>query len=576
VKRNNDNKKKMSDRKDNFVVIKTTYQGDTRRTRVSVQDLAFDSLAEEIRRRYALSPSIRFRLTYEDDEGDRVTIASDDELREAVRLTNVMMRRNLRLKVIDVDAPPSVEKVETAAAVEEDPPAVGARHWGFTCDVTGQHPIVGPRYHKIGENYDLCESAFAALPPEERDVYERIDVPLRGRWWARCGRSRFGGRGRGRSHRGNGGGRGRHCRGRHDCGRRGGGAIPWIKRAFRTLRDADVEPLIRALSEAGGAAARVAPSVRTIASGLKHPSVAAELDRLRRSPAVRALRRRLRDMQVEVGLCELPSRLIATPEWTAALAALREIAPDLARASNAIADAASELRVQIPSLLPTVIPALFKMSVGRSTRPAAANASSSRPAIFEADVTLPDGTIVAAGAKALIKTWRVAAKAPWPEDTALLHVGGDMELRPTLARIPIGATAAGESRELSVELTAPTRPGRFWSYWRLVSDSRPELFGLRVWADLRVADDDHDKMLGSATVAAAAGPEEEAEASPSKTSDDDLVVVDTPDEPAENLPGADILRAMGFDPEVFRDRLRAHNGDVRLVLSEILSEDRAR
>ncbi len=31
-------------------------------------------------------------------------------------------------------------------------------HTGVTCDASGMHPIVGPRYHKIGEDVDLCEA----------------------------------------------------------------------------------------------------------------------------------------------------------------------------------------------------------------------------------------------------------------------------------------------------------------------------------------------------------------------------------------------------------------------------------
>jgi len=51
------------------------------------------------------------------------------------------------------------------------------RHWGVTCDVTGQHPIIGARYHKKGLDYDLCEAEFNKLTAEEKASYERIDRP---------------------------------------------------------------------------------------------------------------------------------------------------------------------------------------------------------------------------------------------------------------------------------------------------------------------------------------------------------------------------------------------------------------
>merc|ERR1719161_223991 len=53
------------------------------------------------------------------------------------------------------------------------------RHWGITCDVTGQSPIVGVRYHKIGDDYDLCEAEFNKLSAEEQALFQKIDIPQR-------------------------------------------------------------------------------------------------------------------------------------------------------------------------------------------------------------------------------------------------------------------------------------------------------------------------------------------------------------------------------------------------------------
>jgi len=43
--------------------------------------------------------------------------------------------------------------------------------------VTGEHPIVGPRFHKTGEDYDLCEAEFKKLSLNEKASYDRIDQP---------------------------------------------------------------------------------------------------------------------------------------------------------------------------------------------------------------------------------------------------------------------------------------------------------------------------------------------------------------------------------------------------------------
>ena len=50
-------------------------------------------------------------------------------------------------------------------------------HPGYTCDKSGQKPIVGWRFHLIGKNYDLCEAEFNKLPDAEKANYEKIAPP---------------------------------------------------------------------------------------------------------------------------------------------------------------------------------------------------------------------------------------------------------------------------------------------------------------------------------------------------------------------------------------------------------------
>jgi hypothetical protein len=45
------------------------------------------------------------------------------------------------------------------------------------CDVCGMFPLVGPRYHKIGEDWDLCRRDFQSLNDEERGLYNRVEDP---------------------------------------------------------------------------------------------------------------------------------------------------------------------------------------------------------------------------------------------------------------------------------------------------------------------------------------------------------------------------------------------------------------
>ena len=50
-------------------------------------------------------------------------------------------------------------------------------HYGITCDLSRQNPIIGTRYHLRGHNYDLCEAEFLKLPIEDQAKYEQIVTP---------------------------------------------------------------------------------------------------------------------------------------------------------------------------------------------------------------------------------------------------------------------------------------------------------------------------------------------------------------------------------------------------------------
>lgn len=50
-------------------------------------------------------------------------------------------------------------------------------HWGVECDASGMNPIVGNRYHKTGQNYDLCESEFQKLDDKQKKAFELIRFP---------------------------------------------------------------------------------------------------------------------------------------------------------------------------------------------------------------------------------------------------------------------------------------------------------------------------------------------------------------------------------------------------------------
>lgn len=230
---------------------------------------------------------------------------------------------------------------------------------------------------------------------------------------------------------------------------------------------------------------------------------------------------------------------------------------------------------------------------------------------------MPDGTVVAPGAT-FTKTWTVRnngggedGAGAWPEDTALLHVGGDMELRPAAARVPVGAVVAGDERQLSVELTAPSGDGRYWSYWRLVSGDGPSplRFGPRLWADVSVktkaatetekidvdallhgpieeaprgnAGEDeaqHEEAQNTTAAPAAVEPTAPSMLGTALTSEqEEPTAPEKEEEPAEKdvLGGrweaaVAMLTAMGYKKAEFQDSLMRNGGDMQAVLEELL------
>ena len=89
-------------------------------------------------------------------------------------------------------------------------------------------------------------------------------------------------------------------------------------------------------------------------------------------------------------------------------------------------------------------------------------------AIYIADVTIPDNTVVAPG-KTFKKTWTLqnTGSCPWSSSYALGFESGEAMGGTSTA---IGAQVVpGSQAEISVNLTAPQTAGKYSGYWRLVN-----------------------------------------------------------------------------------------------------------
>eukprot|EP00658_Telonema_sp_P-2_P036240 TRINITY_DN26255_c0_g3_i2.p1 TRINITY_DN26255_c0_g3~~TRINITY_DN26255_c0_g3_i2.p1 ORF type:complete len:336 (+),score=59.66 TRINITY_DN26255_c0_g3_i2:69-1076(+) len=102
---------------------------------------------------------------------------------------------------------------------------------------------------------------------------------------------------------------------------------------------------------------------------------------------------------------------------------------------------------------------------------------------FVADVTLPPNTEVLAGTQ-LTKIWTVrnGGTCFWPTGSKLVQIGGD-EMGGSPTQVP--AVTPGHEQQISVDLQAPSRPGRYVSYWRM-QDPQGRRFGQRIWCEFIV------------------------------------------------------------------------------------------
>ena len=110
---------------------------------------------------------------------------------------------------------------------------------------------------------------------------------------------------------------------------------------------------------------------------------------------------------------------------------------------------------------------------------------------FIADVTVPDGTSYTPGAT-FTKTWRLKniGNCAWTTSYALVYDSGEKMGAPSALNFPSNV-APGQTVDLTVEMTAPSSAGHYFSYWKLRNASNV-IFGIgytankAFWAEINV------------------------------------------------------------------------------------------
>jgi len=140
-----------------------TPSGEIRRIAALDEPPKYDTL-EQLARRFFSIADAPIKVTYQDDEAEIVTVSTDEEVADAFAQAQAA-RGSLKLFV------------SSCSAAVPPPPPPRAVHHGVTCDRSGMSPIVGPRFHLPGRDYDLCEAEFLKLDAAARKAFVRIDRP---------------------------------------------------------------------------------------------------------------------------------------------------------------------------------------------------------------------------------------------------------------------------------------------------------------------------------------------------------------------------------------------------------------
>jgi len=181
----------------------------------------------------------------------------------------------------------------------------------------------------------------------------------------------------------------------------------------------------------------------------------------------------------------------ATPQPAATLAALYTSA---AETLNAMSTQGSYTATVLPFTTPT-------LSLGTpSSTPLVLQTPTTIPplqpgtrcdaAAFVDDITYPDGSVVATGGT-FTKIWRIKnmGTCTWNTSYALVFVSGERFAASNSVALP-GTVTPGQSVDIPVNLTAPSRGGSYVGYWKLRNPSGV-LFGVgagdaSIYVDVRV------------------------------------------------------------------------------------------
>jgi len=137
---------------------------------------------------------------------------------------------------------------------------------------------------------------------------------------------------------------------------------------------------------------------------------------------------------------------------------------------------------------------MFAQACARSAEESSAVPATRGPqAVLLRHVTLAHGSKLEQG-QVLVKTWSVQNNGAesWPAESKLIFLRGDREFLGETEEFSVVPAQTGQTVEISVPITTPTKPGSYAAYFQL-ADAGRNVFGPRLWLEVVVTRDDEDE-----------------------------------------------------------------------------------
>jgi len=491
----------------NMHSIKVSFNGETRRLQLSEGvggRLSYQALVGVIQSVFPSLTNGAIQLQYEDDEGDFITLSTDHELEEAVRVmytlnkesTSKILKFRIFEAAVSATATSTTTTTSTSIFHEERKPSdetkpqqkphennqekqqennSEVKHTNITCDGCGMFPIVGIRYKSaVQEDFDLCEGCEAkgTHPFPLLKISDPSQAPAVLLYGFADG---------------NNGHRPRHHHHGHHHGKRQSWMPFWGPPPANPHGPPPPPPHPNGVPPPRPFFGSGPPPRR---SGCRMPPPGERWRHFSNN-------NNNENEHVYVNVKATASPFVAAMDshfnnsCTSSFSTEKEAEKEVEKEdeSDKFSSFATGLAQKISDVTMSIVNAnLFDDNNNNKEEKV-------KPALrFVRHVTYPDGTLVQPGG-VFNKTWRVRndGSQTWPDGVSLVYNSGDVLTEQSdIARYPVNDTVpVGGEIDITIQLKAPECTGRFISYFRMQTKDEVK-FGQRLWADVIVSDDETD------------------------------------------------------------------------------------